>query len=100
MKKKLRKKYLFFIIITGFLFLLLNLLNSKEEIKKKYPNLSLVKYLFKEKSLINNISNDYNEKFLPESQFTKLNLKKVRINFSPEYYSKHLSTSSGIGSPP
>ena len=100
MKKKLRKKYLYFIIITGFLFLLLNLLNSKEEIKKKYPNLSLVKYLFKEKSLINNISNDYNEKFLPESQFTKLNLKKVRINFSPEYYSKHLSTSSGIGSPP
>lgn len=100
MKKILNKKYLFFIIIIGIFFLLLNHLNTKEEIKKIYPNLNLVKYLFKEKSLINNINNDYNEKFLPESQFTKLNLKKDKINFSPEYYSKHLSTKSGIGSQP
>jgi hypothetical protein len=100
MKKILSKKYLFFIIITSILLLLLNYPDLKKEIKKKYPNLSFTKHLFKEKSLINNISNDYNEKFLPVSQFTKLSLKKNKINFRPEYYSRHLSTNSGIGSPP
>jgi hypothetical protein len=48
---------------------------------KKYPNFHLAKFFLKKKSLIENINNDYNVKFLPETQFLKLEFKKKKLNF-------------------
>ena len=41
----------------------------KINITKEFPNFRFVKYLFKKDSLLNNINNDYNVKFLPETEF-------------------------------
>ena len=57
---------------------------------KKYPNFYLAKFLLKKKSIIENINNDYNVKFLPETQFLKLEFKKKKLNF---IYDKKLTES-------
>jgi hypothetical protein len=48
---------------------------------KKYPNFYLAKFLLKKKSIIENINNDYNVKFLPETQFLRLEFKKKKLGF-------------------
>ena len=57
-----------------------NLFEIKENLYKKYPNLKTEfrRNLFKEKSVIENLKNDYNYKFLPDTQFLKLNFKKKK----------------------
>ena len=66
-----------------------NFFNIKENLYKKYPNLKtdFRRNLFKEKSVIENLQNDYNYKFLPETQFLKLSFKKKKIIFNDYYYS-------------
>ena len=71
--------FIFFFIFISTLFL--NFDKIKEQVTLKYPNLRFVKYLFKSNSLVNNISNDYNIKFLPETEFVKLNLIKKKNKF-------------------
>ena len=60
-----------------------NFFNIKENLYKKYPNLKtdFRRNLFKEKSVIENLQNDYNYKFLPETQFLKLSFKKKKNYF-------------------
>ena len=76
--------------------LILNFDKIKEQATSTYPNLRFVKYLFKSNSLINNISNDYNVKFLPDTEFVKLNLIKKKIKFKDEYYNPPESKSTSL----
>jgi len=87
----MKKNKLFYIFII-FIFILstyglFSVLKIEEKIVKKYPNLRFTKYLFKKESLLNNINNDYNVKFLPNTEFVKLNFQKKKISFKDKYYS-------------
>jgi hypothetical protein len=84
---KKKAKYIFYIcllLLTTLFFFNFSII--KDNIVKKYPNLRFTKYLFKPNSLLNNISNDYNVKFLPNTEFIKLDFKKKKINFKEKYY--------------
>jgi hypothetical protein len=74
-----------------------NVFELKTKIYKKYPNLSLRKHLFKSDSVINNLINDYNVKFLPHTQFIKMNLSKKTLIFDKNYYSIKYKASPSIG---
>ena len=65
----------------------------KINITKEFPNLRFVKYLFKKDSLLNNINNDYNVKFLPETEFFQFDLIKKKLIFNDNYY-KQRNTNS------
>ena len=76
-------KILFKTLIVIFIFvLLINLFPTKEIIYKTFPNLKtdFRKHLFKKKSMINNLKNDYNVKFIPETEFLSLNFVKKKLN--------------------
>ena len=75
----------FLLLIIGLLFNQ-NFLEIKDKILDKYPNLSeeYSNNLFNQESKIYNLQNDYNVKFLPNTQFTNLTYKKVKINFENE----------------
>ena len=62
----------------------------KKIIKTKYPNIGLGKKLFEKTSVVENLNNDYNVKFLPETQFLDLNLKKKDFIFNENFNDKHL----------
>ena len=82
MKKNilLSRKFLFLLFIV-ILSASVIILGSKNLINERYPNLLLTKELFSKKSIIKNINNDYNVKFLPKTQFLELTFKKKKINF-------------------
>ena len=82
MKKNilLSRKFLFLLFIV-ILSASAIILGSKNLINERYPNLLLAKELFSKKSIIKNINNDYNVKFLPKTQFLELTFKKKKINF-------------------
>lgn len=71
-----------------------NIFDVKDRIYKKYPNIQIelrneiIKLAGKE-TLPENLDNDYNVKFLPKTQFLKLDLKKKKLTFSDYYYEKH-----------
>ncbi len=90
------KKFLSLIMISSILVLLIffsklffenNLFNIQDKIYKKYPNLqtSFRKHLFKKDSVIENLNNDYNYKFLPETQFINLNVSSKKFLFSESF---------------
>ena len=78
--------YSVFLLICILLYVSLNFSKIKDKAYIKYPNLKLTKYLLKNKSLMDNINNDYNVKFLPETEFVKLEFIKKKIKFKDEYY--------------
>ena len=82
MKKNilLSRKFLFLLFIV-ILSASAIILGSKNLINERYPNLLRTKELFSKKSIIKNINNDYNVKFLPKTQFLELTFKKKKINF-------------------
>ena len=85
--KKNKLFYIFFTLIIILLFFgFFNISKIEEKIVKKYPNLRFTKYLFKTESLLNKINNDYNVKFLPNTEFVKLDFQKKKINFKDKYY--------------
>mgnify|MGYP006094672075 FL=1 len=87
-------KILFKTLIVIFIFvLLINLFPTKEIIYKTFPNLKtdFRKHLFKKKSMINNLKNDYNIKFIPETEFLSLNFVKKKITFNKNFYEKRTS---------
>ena len=51
----------------------------KSYIYKTYPNLEIRKILFNKKSIAQNIINDYNVKFLPDTQYEELKFVKKKI---------------------
>ena len=86
MKKKIFYYFVFTTLLGSFFYIFLNFSSIKNNVYSKYPNIELTKYLFKNQSLINNINNDYNVKFLPETEFVKLEFIKKKIEFKKEYY--------------
>ncbi len=83
-----------FIILFGVKFLLTNnVFQIQSKIYEKYPNLQIEyrENLFKEKSVIENLKNDYNFKFLPETQFVKLSLNSKKLIFSEDFLDNHLA---------
>ena len=69
-----------------------NYFKITEKIYSKHPNLQYEyrnKLFKRNKSYINNLKNDYNVKFLPETQFTNLNFVKKKINFSESFKNTH-----------
>ena len=83
------------IILVGTIIVSNDFFNAKKTLKenvyKKYPNLisQYRKNLFKEKSIIENLNNDYNVKFLPETQFVNLSLIKKKIIFNDVFRKRH-----------
>ena len=65
-----------------------NLFETKDKIYQKYPNLNLRKYLFKEDPVFNRVNNDYNVKFLPNTELIKLNLIKKKSYIHPKILHK------------
>ena len=63
----------------------------KKTVYEKYPNIESQyrKHLFKKSSVIKNLNNDYNVKFLPETQFTDLDLRRIKIIFNDVFRKKH-----------
>ena len=53
--------YSVFLLICILLYVSLNFSKIKDKAYIKYPNLELTKYLLKNKPLMNNIINDYND---------------------------------------
>jgi len=78
---------LIFLILTIFYFLIdKNIFNLKTRIYLNFPNIELKKFVFKDQSVIENLNNDYNVKFLPETQFENLKFIKKKIKFLKSYY--------------
>jgi len=95
--KKNKKKLFYILLLLSAGLLIFGFVNFSKIEKKavnKYPNLRFVKYLFKTNPLVNKISNDYNVKFLPLTQFEKINFIKKPLNFDKSYYLKEASKNS------
>ena len=81
-----------FVLFSGLKFFLSkDIFNIQSKIYKKYPNLQndFRENLFKETSVIENLKNDYNFKFLPDTQFIKLNLSSKKLLFSEKFLANH-----------
>lgn len=89
MKKKIY--FLLFFILLIIIAINYNFFGIKDKIYLTYPNLQtdLRKHFLSKKSIIENFKNDYNVKFLPETQFVKLNFEKKKLIFSNSFYSEH-----------
>lgn len=74
-----------------------DLFKIKTGIYKKYPNLFLRHFLLEESSIYNNVFNDYNVRFLPNTQFLKLNLSKKRLIFDEQYYNSAAHNQKSTG---
>ena len=83
----------FFLICISYLLIDKNYFKLKSNLYKNYPNLNIRKEIFKKKSIIENINNDYNIKFLPYTEFEKVSFKKKKIIFSKEYYKPQVDES-------
>jgi len=70
--------YLVLLISIPVLSIHFNVFEIKDKIYQKYPNLNLRKYLFKKEPVFNRINNDYNIKFLPNTELVKMNLEKKK----------------------
>mgnify|MGYP000011478046 FL=1 len=102
------KKKIFFIpllIIVLIIITTILLYNNKNFVKKHFwgylPDRAqiIIKLLFNE-NLVNNFKNDYNIKFLPETQFQKISVKKINLNFlkSKNSTSNNYFETSGLSS--
>ncbi len=69
---------LIFIILLVALGIHFNVFSIKDGIYKKYPNLNIRKYIFKQEPVFNKLHNDYNVKFIPFTEFVKFELKKKK----------------------
>lgn len=89
MKKKSFFTFLFLIIIILYLSLAFIFKNNPKDIFEiSYKTFKILPIkvqvaikLFYEKNYVNNLNNDYNVKFLPETQFLNLEFKKFKLNF-------------------
>ena len=89
---------LFFVLIL--FIVLFSIYKVTDLVVKNYPKYSnYPKYQSYLKALyhripLENLRNDYNEKFLPNTQYEKIKLRKVKLKFSDEYYTKNLDQGS------
>jgi hypothetical protein len=77
-----------------------NVFGIKDDIYKTYPNLQIHKAYFNKISIVEKVKNDYNVKFLPDTQFENLNLVKKKFNFNKKYYESNSNVKAGVASPP
>ena len=79
--KILNKSIIFFVyaLFIGILFGSIYITNTKDPFVKSFRK--EFKSIIKNKNFISNIFNDYRVAHLPNSQFTKLNFKKVNLDF-------------------
>ena len=90
----MKKKFYLFIIFVFLVFssfFHFNFLNLKDTFYSNFPNLEteVRKKFFSKKSISQNLFNDYNVKFLPETQFLKIKFNKKKITFNDNFYSIH-----------
>ena len=83
-----------FFLLGSILTIHFNVFSVKDKIYKNYPNLNIRQYIFKKEPVFNRLSNDYNVKFLPETELIKLQFNKKKIKFKKNYYSDNLSSAS------
>ena len=65
-------------LIIIFFVIDLNIFDLKVKLYKSFPNFELRKIIFKKDSKIEHFVNDYNVKFLPYTQFEKVNFIKIQ----------------------
>ena len=82
------------IIVISVFTIHFNVFSIKDGLYDKYPNLNIRKYIFSQDPVFNKLNNDYNVKFIPFTEFLKLDLKKKKINFKEDYYSKNAKEKS------
>ncbi len=70
---------IFYFSIILFLFYAIYLVNSKEPYNKDTRR--IVKSIFKKNTIPQHIFNDYRELYLPNTQFIKVNFKKIDLDF-------------------
>ena len=71
--------FLFYFSIILFIFYAIYLINSKEPYNKDTRR--IVKSIFKKNTIPQHIFNDYRELYLPNTQFIKVNFKKIDLDF-------------------
>ena len=85
MTKWTKNQLVLFISIV--IFIIISLLYNNKSFTKKFifnnlpERIQIITKLILNKELVNNFKNDYNVKFLPETQFQKISLKKIDLNF-------------------
>ena len=75
---KMKTKIFFSISTVIIIFICFKFLPIKDVIYETFPNLKTDyrKHLFKSKSMLNHLKNDYNVKFIPETEFLPVNFQK------------------------
>ncbi len=74
----------------------LNIFNLKKKLYTTFPNFELRKIIFKKDTKIEHFKNDYNVKFLPYTQFEKVNFIKKKITFENDLISKNINLDTSI----
>jgi len=87
----MKTKIFFSILILILIFIFFKFLPIKDGIYKTFPNLKTEyrKHLFKSKSMLNHLYNDYNVKFIPETEFLSVDFVKKKIIFDKNFYDKN-----------
>ena len=83
-------------LIFTFFIVDLNIFNLKKKLYESFPNFELRKIVFKKKSEIEHFENDYNVKFLPYTQFEKVNITRKKIIFENDLILKNNNLDSSI----
>ena len=81
-KQNKLKTILLFLILIFYTPVHLNLFEAKKYLYEYFPNLELRKYVFSKKKL-ENLHNDYNVKFLPDTQFLRFDSKIINLELNP-----------------
>ena len=71
--------YMFYLLFIIFICSLIYIINSNEPSIK--DSRRIIKSIIKKNTIINHIFNDYREEFLPNTQFIKLEYKKIDLDF-------------------
>lgn len=92
----MKKKFFLSILVLIVIFIFFKFSPIKDGIYKTFPNLKTDyrKHLFKSKPMLNHLFNDYNVKFIPETEFVTVNFTKKKIVFNKNFYDKKLSLQS------
>lgn len=86
----MKSKIFFTIFAIILISIFFKFLPIKDGIYKNFPNLKTEyrKHLFESKSMLNNLYNDYNVKFIPETEFLSVNFIKKKITFNENFKEK------------
>ena len=80
------------IIFIGYYLINFNFFGFKDKLYNTYPNIELRKMVFYKKDITKKMGNDYNVKFLPETQFVNLDFKKKKLDFLPHHENTYFKT--------